>query len=73
MKNFRKIITELTEVDESDILIALRNDKCNEELIRRKYKEQIEKIRKIAESEVIGDEEGFELIEGIISKMLCEK
>lgn len=73
MKNFRKIITELTEVDESDILIALRNDKCNEELIRRQYKEQIEKIRKIAESEVIGDEEGFELIEGIISKMLCEK
>ena len=73
MKNFRKIITELTKVDESDILIALRNDKCNEELIRRQYKEQIEKIRKIAESEVIGDEEGFELIEGIISKMLCEK
>ncbi len=73
MKNFRKIITELTEVDESDILIALRNDKCNEELIRIQYKEQIEKIRKIAESEVIGDEEGFELIEGIISKMLCEK
>ena len=73
MKKFRKIITELTEVDESDILIALRNDKCNEELIRRQYKEQIEKIRKIAESEVIGDEEGFELIEGIISKMLCEK
>ena len=73
MKNFRKIITELTEVDESDILIALRNDKCNEEVIRRQYKEQIEKIRKIAESEVIGDEEGFELIEGIISKMLCEK
>ena len=73
MKNFRKIITELTEVDESDILIALRNDKCNEELIRRQYKEQIEKIRKIAESEVIGDEEGFELIAGIISKMLCEK
>lgn len=73
MKNFRKIITELTEVDESDILIALRNDKCNEELIRRQYKEQIEKIRKIAESEVIGDEERFELIEGIISKMLCEK